>query len=144
MGYAGGEQSIDYNRNQNQNNNLQASFLDQSPLEDNRKFSKGHMINPDYSREQFLRKKTLSKTKIVNDDQPLLQHDLSPFGRMMRQFDTSDLQQRDSDSGMGVNSPFGLASPMNNQNFKIRQSNVMRDCNGQTHLFKNEMIQPTI
>jgi hypothetical protein len=45
-----------------------------------------------------------------------------------------------------MNSPFGMISPMNNQNFKVRQSNIQRDCGGETlgMLFKSEPKYPSI
>jgi hypothetical protein len=39
--------------------------------------------------------------------------------------------ENSEDSGL-INSPFGVISPLNNQTYKIRQSNVMRDCSGET------------
>lgn len=59
-------------------NNGASSFIDTSPFEEGRPFIKAHYINPDYSREQFQRKKTLSKGKAPEAE------NLSPFGRMMR------------------------------------------------------------
>lgn len=53
--------------------------MDTSPIEEARPFIKAHYINPDYSREQFQRKKTLSKGHV-----PAESENLSPFGRMIR------------------------------------------------------------
>jgi hypothetical protein len=39
--------------------------------------------------------------------------------------------ENSEDSGL-INSPFGVISPLNNQTYKVRQSNVMRDCSGET------------
>jgi len=40
-------------------------------------------------------------------------------------------QNFDSDSGI-ISSPFGDASPLVSNNYKTRQSNVMKDCTGET------------
>ena len=104
--------------------------MDQSPIEEATRRFGGFHINPNYSREQFQRKKTISKSKIEEEKAPT--H--SPFGVFMRQLTNeyqNGSQNFENDSGV-ISSPFGDASPMANHHFNTRQSNVMRDCTGDT------------
>ena len=52
-------------------------------------------------------------------------------------------EENSEDSGL-INSPFGVISPLNNQTYKVRQSNVMRDCSGETlaMMIQNSNNQP--
>ena len=42
------------------------------------------------------------------------------------------MKEDNSEDIVLINSPFCVISPLDNQTYKVRQSNVMRDCSGET------------
>lgn len=67
-----------------------------------------------------MRKKTLSKGKLNESEA------VSPFKGLVKY----DYYDQPSDIKGAINSPLGIVSPMPNNAFNARQSNVFRDCSG--------------